>query len=198
MTIQIDLQTQVANRLNAITKGITNALEGTGAGRVVDKSAAEQAQYDIGEFMYEAKQLFQGNKKRYGEWRDTHIIGNGQCVVDKRTLTRWAFLSEFGSLEQCRKVGFTNVYKLSGKRYAPLREQITAILRDDSAIESDRISSMFKDFDSQLKTEKKLKDNVANDDLSNKLAELEARIVELESENTSLRRLVDQAYSDAA
>ncbi|MDF5467278.1 hypothetical protein P3696_18775 [Vibrio parahaemolyticus] len=198
MTIQIDLQTQVTNRLNAITEGITNALESTGAGRVVDKSAAEQAQYDIGAFMYEAKQLFQGNKKRYGVWRDTHIIGNGQCVVDKRTLTRWTSLSEFGSLEQCRKVGFTNVYKLSGKRYASLREQVTAILLGESDIESDLISSMFKEFDNQLKTEKKLKDNVANDDLLNKLAGLEARIVELESENASLRHLIDQAYSDAA
>ncbi|MBM4805284.1 hypothetical protein HYO54_19550 [Vibrio parahaemolyticus] len=179
------------SRLNGLTDAIVNELSNAGAGRVVDKEQCEQAQYNIGSAMHEAKQLFQGNKNKFGKSRDVNIIGNGKRTVDKRTLTRWTSLCEFGTLDECRKVGFTNVYKLSSKRYAPLREQIKQHLEQHPDVESDTINEMLKDFDSQLKSEKKQTSPVVNDDLVNKVSDLEARLKELEQENANLRRQLE-------
>ncbi|ELB2966426.1 hypothetical protein QI724_003911 [Vibrio parahaemolyticus] len=179
------------SRLNGLTDAIVNELSNAGAGRVVDKEQCEQAQYNIGSAMHEAKQLFQGNKNKFGKSRDVNIIGNGKRTVDKRTLTRWTSLCEFGTLDECRKVGFTNVYKLSSKRYAPLREQIKQHLEQHPDVESDTINEMLKDFDSQLKSEKKQTSPVVNDDLVNKVSDLEVRLKELEQENANLRRQLE-------
>ncbi|EGQ9522038.1 hypothetical protein F3W80_22590 [Vibrio parahaemolyticus] len=179
------------NLLSELANTVVNALSNAGAGRVVDKEQCEQAQYDIGAAMHEAKQLFQGNKNKFGKWRDENIIGNGKRTVDKRTLTRWTNLCEFGTLDECRKVGFTKVYKLSSKRYAPLREQIKQHLEQHPDVESDTINEMLKDFDSQLKSEKKQTTPVVNDDLVNKVSDLEARLKELEQENANLRRQLE-------
>ncbi|EMN7148706.1 hypothetical protein WB924_004087, partial [Vibrio vulnificus] len=126
----------IENLLSELANTVVNALSNAGAGRVVDKELCEQAQYDIGAAMHEAKLLFQGNKNKFGKWRDENIIGNGKRTVDKRTLTRWTNLCEFGTLDECRKVGFTKVYKLSSKRYAPLREQIKQHLEQHPDVES--------------------------------------------------------------
>ncbi|EPC8672829.1 hypothetical protein [Vibrio metoecus] len=179
------------SRLNKLTDAIVNELSNAGAGRVVDKEQCEQAQYNIGSAMHEAKQLFQGNKNKFGKWCDVNIIGNGKRTVDKRTLTRWTSLCEFGTLDECRKVGFTKVYKLSSKRYAPLRDQIKQHLEQHPDVESDTINEMLKDFDSQLKSEKKQTTPVVNDDLVNKVSDLEARLKELEQENANLRRQLE-------
>ncbi|MDL2008883.1 hypothetical protein [Vibrio parahaemolyticus] len=180
------------NLLSELADAAVNALSNAGAGRVVDKELCEQAQYDIGAAMREAKQLFQGNKNKFGKWRDENIIGNGKRTVDKRTLTRWTNLCEFGTLDECRKVGFTKVYKLSSKRYAPLREQIKQHLEQHPDVESDTINEMFNDFATQLKTEKKQPPPpVVNDDLVDKVSELEARLKELEQENANLRQQLE-------
>ncbi|MBE4592750.1 hypothetical protein BOO24_10265 [Vibrio navarrensis] len=179
------------SRLEELVDAVVNALSNAGAGRVVDKEQCEQAQYDIGAAMYEARQIFQGNKNKFGKWRDVNIIGNGKRTVDKRTLTRWTSLCEFGTLDECRKVGFTKVYKLSSKRYAPLREQIKQHLEQYPDVEPDTINEMLKDFDSQLKSEKKQTTPVVNDDLVNKVSDLEARLKELEQENANLRRQLE-------
>ncbi|HCE1484390.1 TPA: hypothetical protein NGR22_004593 [Vibrio parahaemolyticus] len=181
----------IENLLSELANTAVNALSNAGAGRVVDKEQCEQAQYDIGAAMLEAKQLFQGNKNKFGKWRDENIIGNGKRTVDKRTLTRWTNLCEFGTLDECRKVGFTKVYKLSSKRYAPLREQIKQHLEQHPDVESDTINEMFNDFATQLKTEKKQTNPVVNDDLVDKVSELEARLKELEQENANLRRQLE-------
>ncbi|HCE2907421.1 TPA: hypothetical protein NGT82_004053 [Vibrio parahaemolyticus] len=177
----------IENLLSELTDTVVNALSNAGAGRVVDKEQCEQAQYDIGAAMCEAKQLFQGNKNKFGKWRDENIIGNGKRTVDKRTLTRWTSLCEFGTLDECRKVGFTKIYKLSSKRYAPLREHI----KQHPDVESDTINEMFNDFATQLKTEKKQTNPVVNDDLVDKVSELEARLKELEQENANLRQQLE-------
>lgn len=179
------------SRLNELADTVVNALSNAGAGRVVDKEQCEQAQYDIGAAMREAKQLFQGNKNKFGKWRDENIIGNGKRTVDKRTLTRWTSLCEFGTLDECRKVGFTKVYKLSSKRYAPLREHIKQHLEQHPNVESDTINVMLKDFASQLKADKKQPHLDVNDDLANKVSELEARLEELEQENANLRQQLE-------
>lgn len=181
----------IENLLSELANTAVNALSNAGAGRVVDKELCEQAQYDIGAAMHEAKQLFQGNKNKFGKWRDENIIGNGKRTVDKRTLTRWTNLCEFGTLDECRKVGLTKVYKLSSKRYAPLREQIKQHLEQDPDVESDTINEMFNDFATQLKTEKKQTNSVVNDDLVDKVSELEARLKELEQENANLRQQLE-------
>lgn len=181
----------IENLLSELANTVVNALSNAGAGRVVDKELCEQAQYDIGAAMREAKQLFQGNKNKFGKWRDENIIGNGKRTVDKRTLTRWTNLCEFGTLDECRKVGFTKVYKLSSKRYAPLREQIKQYLEQHPGVESDTINEMFNDFATQLKTEKKQTNSVVNDDLVDKVSELEARLKELEQENANLRQQLE-------
>ncbi|EGQ7649511.1 TPA: hypothetical protein ACPJ0G_003856 [Vibrio alginolyticus] len=181
----------IENLLSELANTAVNALSNAGAGRVVDKELCEQAQYDIGAAMHEAKQLFQGNKNKFGKWRDENIIGNGKRTVDKRTLTRWTNLCEFGTLDECRKVGFTKVYKLSSKRYAPLREQIKQYLEQHPGVESDTINEMFNDFATQLKTEKKQTNSVVNDDLVDKVSELEARLKELEQENANLRQQLE-------
>ncbi|MFH4684408.1 hypothetical protein WMQ40_18240 [Vibrio diabolicus] len=181
----------IENLLSELANTAVNALSNAGAGRVVDKELCEQAQYDIGAAMHEAKQLFQGNKNKFGKWRDENIIGNGKRTVDKRTLTRWTNLCEFGTLDECRKVGFTKVYKLSSKRYAPLREQIKQYLEQHPGVESDTINEMFNDFATQLKTEKKQTNSVVNDDLVDKVSELEARLKELEKENANLRQQLE-------
>lgn len=136
MNEQIDLLVLTQERLEQLAESIVAALENAGAGRVVDKDLCEQAQYDIGQAMSEAKKLFQGNKNKFGKWREDNIIGNGQRTVDNRTLTRWSCLCEFGTLEQCRKVGFTNVYKLAGKRYAGLRGKVLDLLESNPSVES--------------------------------------------------------------
>ncbi|EJG1730569.1 TPA: hypothetical protein ACPVZK_003489 [Vibrio parahaemolyticus] len=181
----------IENLLSELANTVVNALSNAGAGRVVDKELCEQAQYDIGAAMHEAKQLFQGNKNKFGKWRDENIIGNGKRTVDKRTLTRWTNLCEFGTLDECRKVGFTKVYKLSSKRYAPLREQIKQHLEQHPDVESDTINEMFNDFTTQLKTEKKQDTPVVNDDLVDKVSELESRLKELEHENANLRQQLE-------
>ncbi|EPT9255216.1 hypothetical protein ACVTNV_003597 [Vibrio alginolyticus] len=181
----------IENLLSELANTAVNALSNAGAGRVVDKELCEQAQYDIGAAMHEAKQLFQGNKNKFGKWCDENIIGNGKRTVDKRTLTRWTNLCEFGTLDECRKVGFTKVYKLSSKRYAPLREQIKQHLEQHPDVESDTINEMFNDFTTQLKTEKKQATPVVNDDLVDKVSELEARLKELEQENANLRQKLE-------
>ncbi|EME9803949.1 hypothetical protein [Vibrio alginolyticus] len=181
----------IENLLSELANTAVNALSNAGAGRVVDKELCEQAQYDIGAAMHEAKQLFQGNKNKFGKWRDENIIGNGKRTVDKRTLTRWTNLCEFGTLDECRKVGFTKVYKLSSKRYAPLREQIKQHLEQHPDVESDTINEMFNDFTTQLKTEKKQATPVVNDDLVDKVSELEVRLKELEQENVNLRQQLE-------
>ncbi|MFG0776782.1 hypothetical protein [Vibrio sp. GLN_1] len=181
----------IENLLSELANTAVNALSNAGAGRVVDKELCEQAQYDIGAAMHEAKQLFQGNKNKFGKWRDENIIGNGKRTVDKRTLTRWTNLCEFGTLDECRKVGFTKVYKLSSKRYAPLREQIKQHLEQHPGVESDTINEMFNDFATQIKTEKKQTNSVVNDDLVDKVSELEARLKELEQENANLRQQLE-------
>ncbi|HDY7726413.1 TPA: hypothetical protein RQJ97_003773 [Vibrio vulnificus] len=181
----------IENLLSELANTVVNALSNAGAGRVVDKEQCEQAQYNIGSAMHEVKQLFQGNKNKFGKWRDVNIIGNGKRTVDKRTLTRWTSLCEFGTLDECRKVGFTKVYKLSSKRYAPLREQIKQHLEQHPDVESDTINEMFNDFATQLKTEKKQDTPVVNDDLVDKVSELEARLKELEQENANLRQQLE-------
>lgn len=188
MSEPIDLLKATEERLQLLAENIVEVLGNAGAGRVVDKEQCEQAQYDIGAAMREAKQLFQGNKNKFGKWRDENIIGNGKRTVDKRTLTRWTNLCEFGTLDECRKVGFTKVYKLSSKHYAPLREQIKQYLEQHPDVESDTINEMFNDFATQLKTEKKQTTPVVNDDLVDKVSELEARLKELEQENANLRQ----------
>jgi lipoate-protein ligase A len=188
MSEQSSVLNAVDERLQQLANDAINALALTGAGQVVDKSAAEQAQYEIGAVMAEAKQLFQGNKNRFGKWRDENIIGNGQHTVDKRTLTRWSYLYGFGTLEECRKVGFTNVYKLAGKTYSPLREQVREHLKQNPDVLSDDIKVMLKEFSHQLKTEKEKTKQSESNDLLNKLAEMESRLKELEVENDKLRQ----------
>ncbi|MFS1975888.1 hypothetical protein [Vibrio splendidus] len=187
------------SRLKELADAVVNALSNAGAARVVDKEQCEQAQYDIGAAMHEARQLFQGNKNKFGKWRDKNIIGNGRRTVDKRTLTRWTGLSDFGTLEECRKVGFTNIYKLSSKRYAPLREQIKQHLEQHPDVNSDTINAMLKDFATQLKVEKERANQSESNDLLNKLTEMESRLKELEDENDKLRqRLEGQPTLEAA
>ncbi|MBE4102664.1 hypothetical protein HJ111_19295 [Vibrio parahaemolyticus] len=137
--------------------------------------------------MSEAKKLFQGNKNKFGKWREENIIGNGQRTVDNRTLTRWSSLCEFGTLEQCRKVGFTNVYKLAGKRYAGLRGKVLDVLESDPNVESAVISQMMSDFIQREKVVKEEQQSVEADELSLKFEAMEVRIAELEAENKTLR-----------
>ncbi|EII3136420.1 hypothetical protein MZJ28_004252 [Vibrio parahaemolyticus] len=187
MNEQIDLLELTKERLQLLAENIIEALENAGAGRVVDKDLCEQAQYDIGKAMSEAKKLFQGNKNKFGKWREENIIGNGQRTVDNRTLTRWSSLCEFGTLEQCRKVGFTNVYKLAGKRYAGLRGKVLDVLESDPSVESAVISQMMSDFIQREKVVKEEQQSVEADELSLKFEAMEVRIAELEAENKTLR-----------
>ncbi|MDF5461389.1 hypothetical protein P3710_20455 [Vibrio parahaemolyticus] len=187
MNEQIDLLVLTQERLEQLAESIVAALENAGAGRVVDKDLCEQAQYDIGQAMSEAKKLFQGNKNKFGKWREDNIIGNGQRTVDNRTLTRWSSLCEFGTLEQCRKVGFTNVYKLAGKRYAGLRGKVLDLLESNPSVESVVISQMMSDFTQREKAVKEEQQSVEADELTLKFEVMEARIAELEAENKTLR-----------
>ncbi|HAS6971736.1 hypothetical protein [Vibrio parahaemolyticus] len=107
--------------------------------------------------------------------------------MDNRTLTRWSSLCEFGTLEQCRKVGFTNVYKLAGKRYARLRGKVLDVLESDPSVESAVISQMMSDFIQREKVVKEEQQSVEADELSLKFEAMEVRIAELEAENKTLR-----------
>ncbi|MBG0760503.1 hypothetical protein BOO22_13855 [Vibrio cidicii] len=187
MNEQTDLLVLTQERLEQLAESIVAALENAGAGRVVDKDLCEQAQYDIGQAMSEAKKLFQGNKNKFGKWREDNIIGNGQRTVDNRTLTRWSCLCEFGTLEQCRKVGFTNVYKLAGKCYVELRGKVLDLLESNPSVESVVISQMMSDFTQREKAVKEEQQSVEADELTLKFEAMEARIAELEAENKTLR-----------
>lgn len=197
MNEQIDLLVLTQERLEQLAESIVAALENAGAGRVVDKDLCEQAQYDIGQAMSEAKKLFQGNKNKFGKWREDNIIGNGQRTVDNRTLTRWSCLCEFGTLEQCRKVGFTNVYKLAGKRYAGLRGKVLDLLESNPSVESVVISQMMSDFTQREKAVKEEQQSVEADELTLKFEAMEARIAELEAENKTLRDKLAGSELDA-
>lgn len=197
MNEQIDLLVLTQERLEQLAESIVAALENAGAGRVVDKDLCEQAQYDIGQAMSEAKKLFQGNKNKFGKWREDNIIGNGQRTVDNRTLTRWSCLCEFGTLEQCRKVGFTNVYKLAGKRYAGLRGKVLDLLESNPSVESVVISQMMSDFTQREKAVKEEQQSVEADELTLKFEVMEARIAELEAENKTLRDKLAGSELDA-
>lgn len=197
MNEQTDLLVLTQERLEQLAKSIVAALENAGAGRVVDKDLCEQAQYDIGQAMSEAKKLFQGNKNKFGKWREDNIIGNGQRTVDNRTLTRWSCLCEFGTLEQCRKVGFTNVYKLAGKRYVELRGKVLDLLESNPSVESVVISQMMSDFTQREKAVKEEQQSVEADELTLKFEVMEARIAELEAENKTLRDKLAGSELDA-
>ncbi|MET1282165.1 hypothetical protein [Vibrio navarrensis] len=197
MNEQTDLLVLTQERLEQLAKSIVAALENAGAGRVVDKDLCEQAQYDIGQAMSEAKKLFQGNKNKFGKWREDNIIGNGQRTVDNRTLTRWSCLCEFGTLEQCRKVGFTNVYKLAGKRYVELRAKVLDLLESNPSVESVVISQMMSDFTQREKAVKEEQQSVEADELTLKFEVMEARIAELEAENKTLRDKLAGSELDA-
>lgn len=197
MNEQIDLLVLTQERLEQLAESIVAALENAGAGRVVDKDLCEQAQYDIGQAMSEAKKLFQGNKNKFGKWREDNIIGNGQRTVDNRTLTRWSCLCEFGTLEQCRKVGFTNVYKLAGKRYVELRGKVLDLLESNPSVESVVISQMMSDFTQREKAVKEEQQSVEADELTLKFEVMEARIAELEAENKTLRDKLAGSELDA-
>lgn len=197
MNEQTDLLVLTQERLEQLAESIVAALENAGAGRVVDKDLCEQAQYDIGQAMSEAKKLFQGNKNKFGKWREDNIIGNGQRTVDNRTLTRWSCLCEFGTLEQCRKVGFTNVYKLAGKRYAGLRGKVLDLLESNPSVESVVISQMMSDFTQCEKAVKEEQQSVEADELTLKFEAMEARIAELEAENKTLRDKLAGSELDA-
>lgn len=197
MNEQTDLLVLTQERLEQLAESIVAALENAGAGRVVDKDLCEQAQYDIGQAMSEAKKLFQGNKNKFGKWREDNIIGNGQRTVDNRTLTRWSCLCEFGTLEQCRKVGFTNVYKLAGKRYAGLRGKVLDLLESNPSVESVVISQMMSDFTQREKAVKEEQQSVEADELTLKFEAMEARIAELEAENKTLRDKLAGSELDA-
>lgn len=197
MNEQTDLLVLTQERLEQLAKSIVAALENAGAGRVVDKDLCEQAQYDIGQAMSEAKKLFQGNKNKFGKWREDNIIGNGQRTVDNRTLTRWSCLCEFGTLEQCRKVGFTNVYKLAGKRYVELRGKVLDLLESNPSVESVVISQMMSDFTQREKAVKEEQQSVEADELTLKFEAMEARIAELEAENKTLRDKLAGSELDA-
>ncbi|WP_202983299.1 hypothetical protein [Vibrio navarrensis] len=197
MNEQTDLLVLTQERLEQLAKSIVAALENAGAGRVVDKDLCEQAQYDIGQAMSEAKKLFQGNKNKFGKWREDNIIGNGQRTVDNRTLTRWSCLCEFGTLEQCRKVGFTNVYKLAGKRYVELRAKVLDLLESNPSVESVVISQMMSDFTQREKAVKEEQQSVEADELTLKFEAMEARIAELEAENKTLRDKLAGSELDA-
>lgn len=197
MDEQTDLLVLTQERLEQLAKSIVAALENAGAGRVVDKDLCEQAQYDIGQAMSEAKKLFQGNKNKFGKWREDNIIGNGQRTVDNRTLTRWSCLCEFGTLEQCRKVGFTNVYKLAGKRYVELRGKVLDLLESNPSVESVVISQMMSDFTQREKAVKEEQQSVEADELTLKFEVMEARIAELEAENKTLRDKLAGSELDA-
>lgn len=197
MNEQTDLLVLTQERLEQLAESIVAALENAGAGRVVDKDLCEQAQYDIGQAMSEAKKLFQGNKNKFGKWREDNIIGNGQRTVDNRTLTRWSCLCEFGTLEQCRKVGFTNVYKLAGKRYAGLRGKVLDLLESNPSVESVVISQMMSDFTQREKAVKEEQQSVEADELTLKFEVMEARIAELEAENKTLRDKLAGSELDA-
>lgn len=197
MNEQIDLLVLTQERLEQLAESIVAALENAGAGRVVDKDLCEQAQYDIGQAMSEAKKLFQGNKNKFGKWREDNIIGNGQRTVDNRTLTRWSCLCEFGTLEQCRKVGFTNVYKLAGKRYVELRAKVLDLLESNPSVESVVISQMMSDFTQREKAVKEEQQSVEADELTLKFEVMEARIAELEAENKTLRDKLAGSELDA-
>lgn len=197
MNEQIDLLVLTQERLEQLAESIVAALENAGAGRVVDKDLCEQAQYDIGQAMSEAKKLFQGNKNKFGKWREDNIIGNGQRTVDNRTLTRWSCLCEFGTLEQCRKVGFTNVYKLAGKRYVELRAKVLDLLESNPSVESVVISQMMSDFTQREKAVKEEQQSVEADELTLKFEAMEARIAELEAENKTLRDKLAGSELDA-
>lgn len=197
MNEQTDLLVLTQERLEQLAESIVAALENAGAGRVVDKDLCEQAQYDIGQAMSEAKKLFQGNKNKFGKWREDNIIGNGQRTVDNRTLTRWSCLCEFGTLEQCRKVGFTNVYKLAGKRYVGLRGKVLDLLESNPSVESVVISQMMSDFTQREKAVKEEQQSVEADELTLKFEVMEARIAELEAENKTLRDKLAGSELDA-
>lgn len=197
MNEQTDLLVLTQERLEQLAESIVAALENAGAGRVVDKDLCEQAQYDIGQAMSEAKKLFQGNKNKFGKWREDNIIGNGQRTVDNRTLTRWSCLCEFGTLEQCRKVGFTNVYKLAGKRYVELRGKVLDLLESNPSVESVVISQMMSDFTQREKAVKEEQQSVEADELTLKFEAMEARIAELEVENKTLRDKLAGSELDA-
>lgn len=197
MNEQTDLLVLTQERLEQLAESIVAALENAGAGRVVDKDLCEQAQYDIGQAMSEAKKLFQGNKNKFGKWREDNIIGNGQRTVDNRTLTRWSCLCEFGTLEQCRKVGFTNVYKLAGKRYVELRAKVLDLLESNPSVESVVISQMMSDFTQREKAVKEEQQSVEADELTLKFEVMEARIAELEAENKTLRDKLAGSELDA-
>lgn len=181
--------------LNELVDTAVDALRDAGAGAVVDKETSEKAQYAIGEVMDQASKLLNGNKREFGQWRDEHIIANGKRSVDKRTLTRWAHLPKFGSLDECRKVGFTNVYKLSSKKYAELRCEVQERLKIDFDAGSDAYSEMIKQHDQKIKVES-TEAKVDAVDLEAKLAELEARIEELQAENAELRGKLDEQSGD--
>lgn len=197
MNEQTDLLVLTQEHLEQLAESIVAALENAGAGRVVDKDLCEQAQYDIGQAMSEAKKLFQGNKNKFGKWREDNIIGNGQRTVDNRTLTRWSCLCEFGTLEQCRKVGFTNVYKLAGKRYVELRGKVLDLLESNPSVESVVISQMMSDFTQREKAVKEEQQSVEADELTLKFEVMEARIAELEAENKTLRDKLAGSELDA-
>jgi hypothetical protein len=192
MTEQKEDNKEQEINLEELAKKIVEALEVAGAGKIYDKGKTEKAQYDIGTALSQAKKLFNGSKRKFGEWRKENIVGNGKRIVDSKTLGRWSELCEFGTLEQCQTVGFTNVYKLSTKPFAELRTKILEKLVAEPDAGSDVYSEMVKERVDEIKASKEVDKANKDKELTAKVAELEARISELESDNAKLREQLSE------
>ena len=69
-----------------------------------------EAKYTVGESLLKARKQFASNNE-YGDWC-SQIFKELVNEPKQQTLFNYRQLAEFGTLSECEKVGFTNVYKL--------------------------------------------------------------------------------------
>lgn len=124
---EFELTEEQKAKLAPIVDSMDLHLEKAGAPRAYDAATQNEARYALGKLLIEAKKILT-SKQEFGKWLQTLIKERTQFKIAVKTARRLRFLVEFGSLEECVLVGFTNVYRLMEGNYADARAEVKAHL----------------------------------------------------------------------
>ena len=93
-----------------------------------------ESKYSMGSALKEARSIFPSDKQ-FGDWINAEIndplLEKEEGVIPQKTLFNYRKLAEFGTVDECECVGFTNVYKLSQEGNEEVLIQVQGMLSGD-------------------------------------------------------------------
>lgn len=93
-----------------------------------------ESKYLMGSALKEARSIFPSDKQ-FGDWINAEIndplLEKEENVIPQKTLFNYRKLADFGTVDECECVGFTNVYKLSQEGNEEALIQVQGMLSGD-------------------------------------------------------------------